>query len=58
MYGNLGIEAQSWDPLANLLPLGELAEVTRRVREDIVRTARGARPHREFLKLAGALAAL
>jgi tryptophan halogenase len=58
MYGNFGIEAQSWDPLANLLPLAELDEVTRRVREDIARTARGARPHREFLKLAGALAAM
>jgi len=58
MYGNFGIEAQSWDPLANLLPLAELDEVTRRVREDIARTACGARPHREFLKLAGALAAM
>jgi hypothetical protein len=28
--------------------------VTRRVRDDIARTARGATPHREFLKLAGA----
>jgi tryptophan halogenase len=54
MYGNLGIEARSWDPLANLLPLGELHEVTRRVRADIARTARGATPHLEFLKLAGA----
>jgi tryptophan halogenase len=58
MYGNFGIEAQSWDPLANLLPVAELDEVTRRVREDIARTACGARPHREFLKLAGALAAM
>jgi tryptophan halogenase len=56
MYGNLGIEAGSWDPLANLLPLPELEEVTRRVRDDIARTARGATPHREFLRLAGALA--
>jgi tryptophan halogenase len=56
MYGNLGIEAASWDPLANLLPLPELEEVTRRVRDDIARTARGATPHREFLRLAGALA--
>ncbi len=56
LYGNLGIEAQSWDPLANLLPLAELEEVTRRVRDDIARTARGATPHREFLKIAGALA--
>ncbi len=43
MYGNLGIDARSWDPLANLLPLADLAEVTRRVREDIVRIAGGAR---------------
>lgn len=56
MYGNLGIGARSWDPLANLLPLPELEEVTRRVRDDIARTARNATPHREFLKLAGALA--
>jgi len=56
MYGNLGIEAGSWDPLTNLVPLPELAEVTRRVREDISRIARAATPHREFLRLAGALA--
>jgi tryptophan 7-halogenase len=56
MYGNFGIDADSWDPLANLLPLEELAEVTRRVRADIARTARGATPHREFLERAGALA--
>jgi tryptophan halogenase len=56
MYGNFGIVAGSWDPLANLLPLAELEEVTRRVREDIARTARGATPHQEFLKIAGALA--
>ena len=56
MYGNFGIEAQSWDPLANLLPLPDLAEVTRRAREDIVTTARGCTPHWEFLKLANALA--
>lgn len=54
MYGNFSIEARSWDPLANLLPLEELQEVTRRVRQDIARTARGATPHLEFLKLAGA----
>jgi tryptophan halogenase len=56
MYGNLGIEAESWDPLTDLLPLSELAEVTRRVRDDIARMARECTPHREFLKLAGALA--
>ena len=56
MYGNFGIEAQSWDPLANLLGLNELAEVTRRIREDIARMARESTPHREFLRLAGALA--
>jgi tryptophan halogenase len=56
MYGNFGIEAESWDPLSNLLPLADLAEVTRRVRGDIVRMAGSATPHREFLKLAGALA--
>ena len=56
MYGNFGIEAGSWDPLANLVPLGELREVTRRVREDIARVARSARTHREFLSVAGAAA--
>jgi tryptophan halogenase len=56
MYGNLGIDAGSWDPLTNLLPLPELAEVTRRVRADIARTAQGAATHLEFLRLAGALA--
>jgi tryptophan halogenase len=56
MYGNLGVEAASWDPLTNLLPLPALEDVTRRVRDDIARIARGATPHREFLKLAGALA--
>ena len=56
MYGNFGIDAESWDPLTNLLPLRELDEVTRRVRDDIARIARGATPHREFLRLAGALA--
>jgi tryptophan halogenase len=58
MYGNLGIEAGSWDPLTNLLPLPELEDVTRRVRDDITRIARGALPHREFLKQAGAWAGL
>jgi tryptophan 7-halogenase len=56
MYGNFGIEAGSFDPLTHLLPLAELQDVTRRVRDDIARIARGATPHREFLKLAGALA--
>ncbi len=56
MYGNFGIEAGAWDPLTNLLPLPELEDVTRRVRDDIARIARSATPHREFLKLAGALA--
>jgi tryptophan halogenase len=56
MYGNFGIEANSWDPLANLLPLPDLDEVTRRVRADLARMAREATPHKEFLTLAGALA--
>lgn len=55
LYSNLGVEAGSGDPLTRLLPLAELEEVTRRVREDIARTARDATPHREFLRLAGAL---
>jgi tryptophan halogenase len=56
MYGNLGIDAGSWDALANLLPLADLHEVTRRVRDDIARIAGGCTPHKEFLRLAGALA--
>jgi tryptophan halogenase len=56
MYGNLGIDAGSWDPLTNLVPLPELAEVTRRVRDDIRRISQAATPHKEFLRLAGALA--
>jgi tryptophan halogenase len=58
MYGNFGIEAAAWDPLTDLLPIPELQDVTRRVRDDIVRIARGATPHHEFLKLAGALSQL
>jgi hypothetical protein len=58
MYGNLGIDAESWDPLANLIPLPELEDVTRRIRDDIVRIAGSAMPHRDFLKQAGALAGM
>jgi tryptophan halogenase len=56
MFGNFGIDAASWSPLTNLLPMKDLEEVTRRVREDIARIAHGATPHREFLRQAGALA--
>ena len=56
MYGNFGIDAGSWDPLTNLLPIKDLDEVTRRVRADIARIARESLPHREFLKQSGALA--
>jgi tryptophan halogenase len=56
MFGNLGIDAGAGDPLSALLPLPELEDVTRRVRADIARIASGATPHREFLKIAGALA--
>jgi tryptophan halogenase len=56
MYGNFGIEAQSWDPLCDLLPLAEVADVARRVRGDVARVAHAAMPHREFLLRAGALA--
>jgi tryptophan 7-halogenase len=56
MYANFGIEAQSWDPLTNLLPIEELKAVTRRLRTDIAAIAREGSPHREFLRLAGALA--
>ncbi len=54
MYDNLGIDAESWDPLANLPPLRDLEEGACRAREDIVRTARGCTPHRDFLRLADA----
>ena len=56
MYANFGIEARSWDPLANLLPLEELKDLTRRLRGDIAIIASEGSPHREFLRLAGALA--
>lgn len=55
MYANFGIEARAWDPLTNLLPIGELTEVTRRLRTDIAAMAREGSPHRDFLRLAGAL---
>jgi hypothetical protein len=57
MYANFGIEAQSWDPLTNLLPIEELKEVTRRLRTDIAAIAKEGSPHLEFLRLAGALTA-
>jgi tryptophan halogenase len=57
MYANLGIEARSWDPLTELLDLGELRDLTRRMRPDIAALAREGSPHREFLRLQGALAA-
>jgi tryptophan halogenase len=56
MYANLGIEARGWAPLANLLGLEELRDVTRRLRTDITSTAHAATPHREFLGRVGALA--
>ena len=56
MYGNFGIDAGSWDPLTNLLPIEELTRITRQVRDDIARIARGCTPHREFLRIAGAQA--
>ena len=56
MYANFGIEPQSWDPLANLLPIEDLKDVTRRLRSDIAAIAREGSTHREFLRLAGALA--
>ena len=52
------MDAASWSPLTNLLPMKDLEEVTRRVREDIARIAHGATPHREFLRQAGALAGI
>jgi len=56
MYANFGVEARSWDPLTNLLALDDLKELTRRLRADIAAMAREGSPHREFLRLAGALA--
>jgi hypothetical protein len=40
-----------------LLGLDELQELTRRLRADIAALAREGSPHREFLRLKGALAA-
>jgi hypothetical protein len=56
MYANFGIEARNWDPLAELLDLNELKNLTRRMRPDIAALAREGSPHREFLRLSGALA--
>jgi tryptophan halogenase len=56
MYANLGIEARGFDPLARLLGMEELRNVTQRMRADIAQLAREGTPHREFLRLAGALA--
>ena len=56
MYANFGIEAQSWDPLTNLLQIEDLRDVTRRLRADIAAIAAEGTVHREFLRLAGALA--
>jgi tryptophan 7-halogenase len=56
MYANFGIEARSGDPLAELLDLEELKTLTRRMRADIAGLAREGSPHREFLRLSGALA--
>ena len=55
MYANLGIDAQGFDPLAGLLGLDELRNVTQRLRADIAQLAHEGTPHREFLRLAGAL---
>ena len=56
MYANFGIEARAWDPLTNLLGIEELKNLTRRLRTDIAAMAREGSPHREFLRIAGALA--
>jgi tryptophan 7-halogenase len=56
MYANFGIEARGWEPLTELLDLDELKTVTRRLRPDIAALAREGSPHREFLRLHGALA--
>jgi tryptophan halogenase len=56
MYDNFGIEARAWDPLTNLLDIEELKNLTRRLRTDIAAMAREGSPHREFLRLSGALA--
>jgi tryptophan halogenase len=57
MYANFGISARSWDPLAGLLDLGELKNVTRRMRADIATIAGEGVPHHEFLRIRGALSA-
>lgn len=56
MYANFGIEAGNWDPLAESIDLEELKNLTRRLRPDILALAREGSPHREFLRLKGALA--
>ena len=56
LYANFGIEVRAWDPLTNLLKLEDLQELTQRLRADIASLAREGSPHRDFLRLAGALA--
>ena len=56
MYANFGIDARNWDPLAELIDLDELKNLMRRLRPDIAALAREGSPHREFLRLKGALA--
>jgi tryptophan halogenase len=57
MYGNFGIEAGGWDPRADRLPAAELATVLQRLRTDIAAMAREGSPHRDFLRVNGALEA-
>jgi tryptophan halogenase len=56
MYANFGLDARGFDPLAGVLDREELRTVMQRLRADIAQLAREGTPHREFLKLAGALA--
>jgi tryptophan halogenase len=56
MYANFGVEARRWDPLTDLIDVDELRNLARRVRAEIQARAREGSPHREFLKLKGALA--
>jgi tryptophan halogenase len=56
MYANLGIDAGAWDPYAGLIDLGEISRLATSLRADIAAQAAAGTPHREFLRMRGALA--
>jgi tryptophan halogenase len=56
MYSNLGIEARTWDPLAELVKLEDLKRLAGHMRPDISALAEQGMTHGDFLRSKGALA--